>query len=84
MPQGKRGRPAAQNPKNIRLDIRVTEGELRILDDYCKRKGVKRPQGLRDGIKALEKMVGKRRALAKLLRRFPHTQPPQERTAQIV
>ena len=56
MPQKKRGRPVEENPKDIRLDIRVTKDELQILDEYCKRKGVKRPQGLRDGIKALEKM----------------------------
>ncbi|MCI8629434.1 MAG: hypothetical protein HFE57_08045 [Firmicutes bacterium] len=52
----KRGRPIEKNPKNIRLDIRVTKEELKILDDYCERKNVKRPQGLRDGIKALEKL----------------------------
>ena len=56
MPPKKRGRPVEENPKNIRLDIRVTQGELKILDDYCERKGVKRPQGLRDGIKARENM----------------------------
>lgn len=56
MPQKKRGRPVEENPKDIRLDIRVTKDELQILDEYCKRKGVKRPQGLRDGIKALEKI----------------------------
>lgn len=56
MPEKRRGRPVAENPKNIRLDIRVTKEELRILDEYCTRKGVKRPQGLRDGIKALEKI----------------------------
>ena len=52
----KRGRPIEKNPKNIRLDIRVTKEELKILDDYCELKNVKRPQGLRDGIKALEKL----------------------------
>ena len=56
MPQKKRGRPVEEFPKDIRLDIRVTKDELQILDEYCKRKGVKRPQGLRDGIKALEKI----------------------------
>lgn len=56
IPEKRRGRPVAENPKNIRLDIRVTKEELRILDEYCTRKGVKRPQGLRDGIKALEKI----------------------------
>lgn len=56
MPTKKRGRPVEVNPKNIRLDIRVTKEELRILDDYCERKGVKRPQGLRDGIRTLENL----------------------------
>jgi len=56
MPKNQRGRPFAENPRSIRLDIRVTKEELRILDEYCERKGVKRPQGLRDGLKALEKM----------------------------
>ena len=52
----RRGRPVEENPIKFRLDVRVTEKELKILDDYCQRKGVKRPQGLRDGIKALEKL----------------------------
>lgn len=56
MPAKKPGRPVEENPKNIRLDVRVTKEELRILDEYCERKSVRRPQGLRDGIKALEKM----------------------------
>ena len=56
MPAKKPGRPVEENPKDIRLDVRVTKEELRILDEYCVRKSVKRPQGLRDGIKALEKM----------------------------
>ena len=56
MPTKKRGRPVETNPKNIRLDIRVTKEELRILDEYCERKGIRRPQGLRDGIKALENL----------------------------
>lgn len=55
MPQKKRGRPFAENPKTLRVDVRLTEEELQLLDKYCKRKGVSRPQGLRDGIKALEK-----------------------------
>ena len=52
MPTTKRGRPFEENPRNIR----VTRDELKILDDYCERKGVKRPQGLRDGIRALENL----------------------------
>ena len=56
MPNKKIGRPLSENPKNFRLDIRLTKDELKILDDYCERNNVKRPQGLRDGIKALEKL----------------------------
>ncbi len=56
MPPKKRGRPVKENPRNIRLDIRVTKEELKMLDDYCERKKIKRPQGLRDGIKALENL----------------------------
>ena len=56
MPNKKRGRPFSENPRNFRVDIRLTKDELKILDDYCKRKGVKRPQGLRDGIKALNEI----------------------------
>lgn len=55
MPNKKRGRPITENPKNLRVDVRLTEEELKILDEYCRKKGVSRPQGLRDGIKALEK-----------------------------
>lgn len=53
MPEKQRGRPVADNPKNLRVDVRLTAEELRILDEYCRQKGVSRPQGLRDGIKAL-------------------------------
>lgn len=33
MPTKKRGRPVEENPKNIRLDIRVIKEKLQILDD---------------------------------------------------
>lgn len=55
MPNKKRGRPITENPKNLRVDVRLTEEELKMLDEYCRKKGISRPQGLRDGIKALEK-----------------------------
>lgn len=50
-----RGRPISDNPKTLRVDVRLTEDELRLLDEYCNEKGVSRPQGLRDGIYALNK-----------------------------
>lgn len=53
MPNKGRGRPVAENPKSQRVDVRLTESELKMLDNYCQRHGLTRPQGLRDGIKAL-------------------------------
>ena len=55
MPKKKTGRPIAENPKVFRVDVRLTKEEILMLDKYCEQKGVKRPQGLRDGIKALDK-----------------------------
>ena len=55
MPDTKRGRPKTENPKNVRVDVRLTPNELEVLDEYCKRKDVSRPQGLRDGIQTLNK-----------------------------
>lgn len=53
MPKKRMGRPPSENPKNLRIDIRLTEEEMKLLDEYCKKAGVSRPQGLRDGIKLL-------------------------------
>ncbi len=53
MPKKRRGRPATDNPKNLRVDVRLPPEELELLDGYCQERGVSRPQGLRDGIKAL-------------------------------
>ena len=55
MPQKKRGRPATENPKTLRVDVRLTQEELQMLDEYCVKNDVSRPQGLRDGIKALNR-----------------------------
>ena len=54
MPEKHRGRPKTDNPKTMRVDVRLTEKELQMLDKYCQQAGVSRPQGLRDGIKALD------------------------------
>lgn len=53
LPTKKMGRPT-DDPKPIRLDIRISEGDARILDDYCRRTGKKRPEAIRDGIKSLK------------------------------
>ncbi len=53
MPNKKRGRPATENPKTVRVDVRLTIEDLSKLNEYGNKKGVPRPQGLRDGIHAL-------------------------------
>lgn len=35
MPKKRRGRPATDNPKNLRVDVRLTPEELELLDGYC-------------------------------------------------
>lgn len=59
MPDKKRGRLETDNPKSVRVDVRLTEQELKILDKHCSKNGVSRPQGLRDGIKFLITNNGK-------------------------
>jgi len=49
----KLGRPT-DDPKTIRLDIRISEKDAKILDDYCKRTGKRRPEAIRDGIRLLK------------------------------
>jgi len=53
LPNKKIGRPTDE-PKPIRLDIRISENDAHILDEYCKRTGKKRPEAIRDGIKSLK------------------------------
>jgi hypothetical protein len=53
LPTKKLGRPT-DDPKPIRLDIRISESDARILEGYCARTGKKKPEAIRDGIKSLE------------------------------
>lgn len=53
MPAKKMGRPTDE-PKTIRIDVRISEKDAEILDNYCKRTGKKRPEAVRDGIKSLK------------------------------
>ena len=52
-----RGRPPKDNPQTKRVDVAMTKEELDMLDRYCQKRGVSRPQGLRDGIKYLIKSL---------------------------
>lgn len=50
----KLGRPT-DNPKPIKLSVRMDEETLKILDAYCQEKGITRMEGIRQGIKRLKK-----------------------------
>lgn len=49
----KMGRPTS-DPKPHRLQTRVNDEELKILEDYCERKGKTKTEGVRDGVRALK------------------------------
>ena len=53
MPKKRMGRPPSENPRLLRVNVRLTEEEMKLLDEYCKKAGVNHAQGLRDGIKLL-------------------------------
>ncbi|MDR2933458.1 MAG: hypothetical protein LBV27_10180, partial [Oscillospiraceae bacterium] len=44
----KMGRPT-DDPKPHSLHLRLSDNDLKILNDYCKRTGKTRPDGVRDG-----------------------------------
>jgi len=50
----KLGRPT-NNPKSIKLSVRMDEKTLEILDQYCHKESVTRMEGIRRGIQRLEK-----------------------------
>ena len=53
MPTKKIGRPT-DDPKPIRIDIRISENDVKILNEYCARTGKNRPEAIRDGIRSLK------------------------------
>lgn len=55
MTNKKMGRPLSQDPKNIRVNVYLTQKESEVLDNYCEKKDISRAQGLRDGIQTLDK-----------------------------
>lgn len=48
------GRPPLDNPKAIKLTVRVEATTMKILDDYCQRNNASRADGVRAGIHALK------------------------------
>ena len=53
MPAKKMGRPT-DDLKKHRVDVRLGDQDIKTLDEYCKRHSKKRPEGIRDGVKALK------------------------------
>jgi len=49
----KLGRPT-ENPKPHKLTVRLDNEGLKILDDYCEKKKVKRMEGIRHGVHRLK------------------------------
>ncbi len=47
------GRPKSENPLTERVNIRLTVGEAKELDDYCERHETSRAEVAREGIKKI-------------------------------
>ena len=43
----KAGRPFSENPKAVKLTVRVDNDTVKILDDYCLRNNISRADGVR-------------------------------------
>lgn len=54
MTEKKLGRPT-DNPKNTKLTVRVDAETLEILEKYCKKENISKMEGIRRGIKKLDK-----------------------------
>nr|DAQ19493.1 MAG TPA: Alginate and motility regulator [Caudoviricetes sp.] len=50
----KAGRPFSENPKSVKLTVRVDCETVDILDAYCRKNNISRADGVREGIKALK------------------------------
>lgn len=48
------GRPKSENPKAVKLTVRVDEETINILDCYCERHNVSRADGVRTGLQCLK------------------------------
>lgn len=50
------GRPT-DNPKSDPIHVRLDKESTEILDKYCEQKGIKRAEGIRQGIKLLANKI---------------------------
>ena len=47
------GRPT-DNPKTTQFSVRFDAETLQILDDYCRKKNIARPKGVREAVRELK------------------------------
>ncbi len=52
------GRPT-DNPKSNPIHVRLDQESIEILDEYCIQEGIKRTEGIRQGIKLLGSKIKK-------------------------
>lgn len=53
MPDKKMGRPT-DSPKNTQFSVRFDDETLNILDEYCEKEKISRPQGVRQAVRKLK------------------------------
>lgn len=54
MPEKKKlGRPT-NSPKTVQFSVRFDDSTLQILDNYCAKKNLTRPEGVREAVRMLK------------------------------
>lgn len=56
----RKGRPKSDNPKNVRLEIRLTQEQAQALDNCAKALGTNRTDAINKGIELLRKQIEKK------------------------
>ena len=49
----KMGRPIADNPKSNKINVRLDNETLSLLNEYCEKTGIKKAEAIRQGLLAL-------------------------------
>ena len=53
------GRPPIENPKDKRLQVRVDESTIKLLDECANKKGTNRSEIVREGIELVSEQLDK-------------------------
>ena len=59
MPIGKKTGPKTDNPKNIKISVKLDQKAKEILDSYCKQEAISSGETIRRGIYKLEEDLKK-------------------------